>query len=182
MAARRPVTDAERDQVRAMHADGASRNAIARALGRSPSTITAIADELGLSFNRERTAAATAAKQADNRARRAQLAAALLDDVERLRAQLFAPTTVYAFGGRDNVYREHKVDRPPPREQRDIVLAITNLIASHLRLVEYDRDTGADPVTGMLGALLADLQARHGTGPDDAPPVEPDQHDQREPA
>lgn len=172
--AARPVTQAERDQVAAMHADGKSRNEIARALGRSPSTVSAIARDLGLSFARERTAAATAAKQRDNRARRAELAAALLDDIARLRAQLFAPTVVFAFGGKDNVYREHQVDRPPPREQRDIVLAITNLIASHLRLVEYDRDTGADPVTGMLGALLADLQARHGTGPDDAPPVEPD--------
>ena len=178
----RPVTQADRDQVAAMHADGKSRNEIARALGRSPSTVSAIAQELGLSFGRERTAAATAAKQADNRARRARLAAEMLDDIARLRAQLFAPTVVFAFGGKDNVYREHKVDRPPPREQRDIVLAITNLIASHLRLVEYDRDTGAAPVAGMLGALFADLQARHGTGPDDAPPVEPDQHDQREPA
>lgn len=180
--AARPVTHDERNRVAAMHADGASRNEIARALGRSPSTVSAIARDLGLSFARERTAAATAAKQRDNRARRAELAAEMLDDIARLRDELFGPCTVYAFAGRDGMYREHTLDRPPPREQRDLVLAITHLINAHLRLVEFDRDTGAAPVAGMLGALFADLQARHGTGPGDAPPVEPDQHDQREPA
>ncbi|WP_221761289.1 helix-turn-helix domain-containing protein [Kibdelosporangium aridum] len=64
------ITDADHDRVRELHAEGKTRNDIARAIGRSPSTVTGIARKLGLTFDRSATAAATHARQIDNRARR----------------------------------------------------------------------------------------------------------------
>ena len=83
--------------VASLHAAGVSRNDIAQEIGRSPSTVTGIARGLGLSFNRAATAAATAAKVADARDRRAQFALALLADAERLRSQLWAPCKAFIF-------------------------------------------------------------------------------------
>ncbi|MEV5124290.1 helix-turn-helix domain-containing protein [Streptomyces decoyicus] len=47
---RRPVTEAERDEVRRRHAVGETRNEIARALSRSASTVSRIASDKGLRF------------------------------------------------------------------------------------------------------------------------------------
>src|SRR5690606_40817928 len=59
----RPVTDAERARVRELHAQNKGRNEIAEAIGRSAGTITNLAREMGLSFDRSATAAATEAKK-----------------------------------------------------------------------------------------------------------------------
>ncbi|MGP4019968.1 helix-turn-helix domain-containing protein [Saccharopolyspora sp. 5N708] len=74
MTASRPVTEQERERVRELHAQGKTRNAIAKIMGRSPGTISTIARELGLAFDRSATAAASAAKAADNKARRVEIA------------------------------------------------------------------------------------------------------------
>lgn len=79
MAAGRPLTDHDRQRVAELHAQGMSRNDIARQIKRSPSTVTKLARELGLAFDRAATRAATAAKVADAKARRADLALKLLD-------------------------------------------------------------------------------------------------------
>ena len=51
--------------LRQLHADGVSRNEIARQMEWSVDTITNHAQRLGLSFDREATRAATDARQAD---------------------------------------------------------------------------------------------------------------------
>lgn len=155
----RRVTSADRGAVRRLHAAGKGRNEIAREIGRSVATVTKLATELGLTFDRAATADATAARQADARARRTALALALLDDAEQLRAQLFAPCTVHAFGGRDNTYNEAHLDRPPHRDQRDIVHAVHTAVAASLRLDERDADAGAEGARSMLGDLAAKLGA-----------------------
>src|SRR5687767_5032223 len=100
----RPVTDVDRQRIAELHARGMTRNEIARELGRSGKTVSKLAVELGLTFDRAATAIATQAKHLDARARRAGLALALLADAERLRAQLWAEIKIYNFGGRDNTY------------------------------------------------------------------------------
>ncbi|MGW1678517.1 helix-turn-helix domain-containing protein [Saccharopolyspora sp. NPDC002376] len=47
-----PITDADRERVRELHTQGKTRNHIASEIGRSPSTVSKIARELGLSFDR----------------------------------------------------------------------------------------------------------------------------------
>ncbi|MFJ6013004.1 helix-turn-helix domain-containing protein [Streptomyces sp. NPDC092952] len=86
-----PVTPDDRKHVRRLHAEGKSRNQIARETGRSAATVSKIAAALGLAFSGgARVAAATEAVRADAAARREQLADDALDgalaQVERVGA------------------------------------------------------------------------------------------------
>ncbi len=114
-AVRKPITDEDRDQVRQLHAEGMTRNAIARAIGRSGSTVSKIAGDFEppLSFERgPEVVAATDARRIDLAARRAQFAERLHESAERLHEQLFAPCVVGAFGGKDNLWNDQALDRP----------------------------------------------------------------------
>jgi hypothetical protein len=166
-----PVTDAERDRVRQLHAAGRGRNEIALELDRSAGIVSKIAKQLGLSFDRAVTRAATAAKVADAKAKRARLMHDLLADAEQLRRQLFAPCKVHAFGGKDNTYNEAALERPPFRDQRDIVQAVSVAVNASLRLDLHDGDAGADEARSMIGALAAGLQVAYEqmqSAPDDS--------------
>jgi hypothetical protein len=134
----RPITDADREQLRELHAEGLSRNEIARRMDRAQSTVSKLAAELDLDFDRTRTRAATAAKVVDAQARRAALALELLGDAEKMRRQLWEPAVVFNFGGRDNDYNERQVEKPPFKDQRDIVIATGHLVQQHLKLIEAD--------------------------------------------
>lgn len=156
----RPVTPAEYDQLRELHGQGLSRNEIARQLGRSGKTISYMAEEIGLNFDRARTRAATEARKDDARARRAALALALLDDVERLRARLHTQYVVYQFD-REGDLVTGVLAQPPARDQRDLMMAIGAAIDRSLRLDEYDADPGIDAAKSMLGALARGLGAAY---------------------
>ncbi|MCY1141367.1 helix-turn-helix domain-containing protein [Actinoplanes sp. Pm04-4] len=160
--AHRPILDQERDRVRELHAAGASRNAIARELRRSGRTISRIAAELDLTFERsDQTRSATVAKVADGQARRAQLQLDALDAAGRLFGQMFAETKVYNFGGKENDYNERTHPEPPFRDKRDIATAIKALADTALKLAEYDKATGHEDEKSMLGDLFDQLrQAR----------------------
>ncbi|MFI9203323.1 helix-turn-helix domain-containing protein [Streptomyces sp. NPDC053048] len=151
---REPISDADRDAVRRLHAEGKSRNDIARTIGRSGSTVTKIARSLDLSFERgPEVVAATEARRVDLAARRQQLAEALHEDAERLRAQLWEPCTVGAFGGRDNIWSEQALDRPTFSDQRQILAATSIAVDKSLRLAPAEGGEGADDVRSMLGTL-----------------------------
>lgn len=163
-----PVTSHDRRRVAELHAQGLSRNAIATELGRSGRTISRICAEHDppLTFERTRTAAATAAKKADGAARRAQLQLNALDGAGRLMSQMFSPTVVYNFGGKENDYNERSVDEPPFRDKRDIATAIKALADTALKLAEYDKATGNDDDRSMLTDLReALIKARTSAGP-----------------
>jgi hypothetical protein len=163
-----PLDDAERDRIRAMHAAGRSRNDIARELGRSASTISKAAGRLGLRFDRAKTTAATAAKVADAKARRAALALALLGDAERLRTQLFAPAELHSFGGAEHTYRRVEIERPPAKDQREIMQATNTAIGASLRLDVHDGDANVEKVGSLLGALFDNMRDKHGEDGQDA--------------
>ncbi|MCM2420296.1 helix-turn-helix domain-containing protein [Streptomyces sp. RKAG293] len=168
---REPITDAERTRVRALHAAGRARNDIARELGRSGSTVSKIAREEGLSFARgPEVVAATDARRLDLAARRQQLAEALHEDAERLRAQLWAPCTIGAFGGKDNEWAQVDLDRPPFADQRQILAATSIAVDKSLKLAPSEGGEGAEDVRSMLGTLgevLADAFADDEQGADD---------------
>lgn len=155
MTTPRPVTSADYDRVKELHAQGLSRNAIGKTMGRSGRTVSRIADELGLRFERDRTRAATEAKKADAAARRARLQVEALDGAQRLMGQMFAPTKIYNFGGRDNEYNERDVNEPPFRDKRDIATALKALADTALKLAEYDRatDAGGADIDRWLDAM-----------------------------
>ncbi len=149
-----PITDAERDQVRKLHAQDYGRNKISELTGIHARRVSAIAKDLGLTFRRgPRVAAATEARKADAASRRAALALALLDDAERLRKQLWEPATIHNFGGRDNTYNSHQLDEPLFGDKLKISQATGVLIDRSLRLTDYDAERGAGEVRSMLGEL-----------------------------
>ncbi|MDN5380717.1 helix-turn-helix domain-containing protein [Streptomyces sp. LB8] len=157
----RPITDHDREQVRALHAAGKSRNEIARLLRRSPSTVSKIAASFDppLSFDRAAdVATATQVRQADLAARRATLALALQADAERMREQLFAPCTVGEFAGRDGDWHETHLDRPRFADQRQIIGAVQTAVSTSLRLAPAEGGENAEQVRSMLGQLGEALQ------------------------
>jgi hypothetical protein len=154
----RPVTEQDHHRVRELHARGLSRNAIGKELGRSGRTVSRIAAELGLAFDRsDATRAATAAKKADGEARRARLQLEALDAAAKLFSQMFAPTKVYNFGGKENDYNEREHPEPPFRDKRDIATAIKALADTALKLAEYDKATGNEDEKSMLTDLRSAL-------------------------
>lgn len=152
----RPITAADRRKVRELHAAGKSRNGIARTLKRSPSTVSKIAANLDppLSFDRaEQVEAATRVRTADLAARRAALALALQDDAERLRTQLWAPTTHGEFAGREGEWHEAHLPQPRFGDQRAIVASVQTAVGTSLRLAPVEGGENAEQVRSMLGSL-----------------------------
>ncbi|MGW1680539.1 helix-turn-helix domain-containing protein [Saccharopolyspora sp. NPDC002376] len=68
-AAASPITDSDRTRARELHEQGKTRNDIAKTLGRSPSTVSKLARELGLSFARSHPRSADGAGRNRNHRR-----------------------------------------------------------------------------------------------------------------
>lgn len=158
MAANRPPTKAERARVAELHAQGLSRNAIARDLGRSYDLVNKLCQEAGLTFDRSQTAEATRVRQLDLKARRAVHAERLQEITERLTEQVFAPTKIFNFGGKDNTYREEHVDQPPHADQLKIMQAVKLASDQSMRLEEFDSGRGVDAAKSLLSGLAEALK------------------------
>ena len=169
MAAGRPLTDHDRQRVAELHAQGMSRNDIARQIKRSPSTVTKLARELGLAFDRSETKAATAAKVADAKARRADLAALLLEDAHRLRRQLWEPCELVKIGGKDNIATREPLEQPLFEDQLKIMQTTSLAAERHARLVELDADAGIEDGKAMLTQLATALGQAWRNGQDKPP-------------
>lgn len=135
-----PVTDQERQRVRELHAEGCSRNEIARRIGRGARTVSRIAAKLGLTFDRTQTEEATRARKADLEERRVILAEALQTDAEQLTDQMWQPAKVFRIGGSANKYVEKQVDEPPADAKRDLMAAAGIAIEKSLKLVPPERE------------------------------------------
>ncbi|KAB7834055.1 helix-turn-helix domain-containing protein [Streptomyces mobaraensis] len=132
-----PITDADREAVRRLHAEGRSRNRIARETGRSAATVSKIAAELGLAFSGgARVAAATEARRADAAVRREQLADDALDG---------ALAQVERVGAADSA-----------RDARDYATAARALTEVHAKVSEIARSSGSGSTGGSMLDRLAD--------------------------
>lgn len=152
-----PVTDETRADVQRLHTEGHGRNEIARQLKRSPRTISVLAAEMGLSFDRTATEEATRARTADLAEKRSILADALVDDALRLTEQLWQPAVVFNIGGKDNEYTEQAVPEPPALDKKNLMAAATAAAAQSLRLVPPAVDSGAQEARSMVGKLFQGL-------------------------
>ncbi|MFF4751816.1 helix-turn-helix domain-containing protein [Streptomyces sp. NPDC001270] len=169
----RPIDAKDRAAVRRLHAQGTSRNDIARAIKRSPSTVSKIAAELGLTFDRAaEVEAATAVRKADLGARRAAFAERLQDIAEREADKLHAPTLYWEWGGKDHKYAEKTAPEPIPADRRAIMSTIATAVDRSLKLVP-PKDDGAAESRSVIGDLMAGL-ARDYAARNDGPPPEPD--------
>lgn len=164
------LTDPERARILELHEQGLARNEIARLVDRSGRTVSRVVAEAGGTFERSaQTEAATKAQQEDNRRMRARLQALLLEDAMRIREQLWEPAVVYNFGGRDNTYEEHTLDRPDFAGQNAIMRTVGVAIDKAVKLAEADREKqDAGSVVSLLGALVDGLRDEYGEDEDDA--------------
>jgi transposase-like protein len=162
------IPDDEREAIANAIRAGKPRNEIAREFSRSAGTVSNIATEYGLTdaFDRSATKNATEARQADNRARRAELSSRLLVKAGQLLDDMDAPAIVWNIGGKDNVYTEHQMPKPPTGDLRNLMVTAATAIDKHVVLEKVDADTGAETAGSLLGSLLDDLIERHGDSPE----------------
>lgn len=153
-----PVPDAERaailDDIRAGQL---SCKAIARKYGRSASTVSGIAKDAGLvdAFGRSQTKEATRAREADSKARRAEIAARLLDEATGFLDMLHGPFRVFSFGGKENTYNEQLLPGPPTGDIRNLMTSAAIALDKHVVLEKHDTDDGIDAARSMLGDVAA---------------------------
>ncbi len=157
---REPITDRDRTEVRRLHAEGKSRNAIARAIGRSASTVSKIAKAEGLRFEGgARVAPATEARQLDLAEQRRQIVARLYArasaNLDRVEAEQYVRVELLPTGRPVRLVS----DEPPAQDERHHSQAIGSYLTSAARLVEIDAGTGTGEVRSMLTDLALGLRA-----------------------
>lgn len=114
MAQGRPVEDSVGARAIELIGAGTPRNAIARELQIAPSSVSALARDAGLSFERaNQTASATAARQHDLKVRRIELIDELVSKAADHLVSVDQPFLAFSFGGKENEYSKHTLDRAP---------------------------------------------------------------------
>lgn len=119
-----------------LHEEGLGRNAIALKMGVGQRQVSEEAEKLGLLFNRAKTEAATRARENDAEEKRTLLLQHQLDDALKLREQLWSPCTIGQFGGRDNVWSEVQLERPPFADMLRIQQAVNGAVNNAQKLLE----------------------------------------------
>lgn len=146
------------DAVKRLVAEGRSRNEIAKELGLGTGTVSKIAKAVGASFDRGyMVVAAQMAAQMSYRERRTMLAGRLLDKTNDLLNDMDKPFLAFAFGGKDNVYSEHRLAKPPTADIRNLMTAAGTAMSRHLDLERHDSSAGADVAKSLLTTLGAAL-------------------------
>ncbi|MEQ6899267.1 helix-turn-helix domain-containing protein [Microbacterium sp. KR10-403] len=149
-----PVNPKTRERILKLHADGVSRNEIARKVGVSTGVVSRIVKAAGGTFKRaSATKEATEARAADWSDLREQLAremhAVAMQETKRARS----PYVVHAFGGKENDYNEHTLDLPPADAVRQMQTTAAMAFDKATKLAEGAADGGAAEGKAMLVAL-----------------------------
>lgn len=153
------LTDDQRALVLELARSGMARNGIARQVACSTSTVSVICHAAGVSFERTQTMAATKARQADNAARRAGIISKLYDITDRRLEEMDQPHLVFAFGGKDNDYKEHRLKKPPSVDMKNLMQAANMAMQKAVELERVDTAQGADQIRTMLGDLWKSIQS-----------------------
>lgn len=126
-------------RVRDLHEQGKGRNEIAKALSASMCTITQVARLMGLKFEiPPETRQAQEKRRQQLSERRLDLVEQLLEDSAALRETAWEPGKVFAFGGKDNIYREVEIDNLPARDRRDLIYASCLAATTAAKLLSDD--------------------------------------------
>lgn len=144
MTASRTFGTQMRRRARALYDQGYGCNAIARELGFSPSTVSEWAKREGLAFDRSQTDIAVRAHVTDLREMQTLLAKKAAVAASDLLDQLDGTYLVWSFGGKDNTYEEHTLDRPPVEVVRSTVVTAGIAIDKASKVLDQsDRDLSA---------------------------------------
>ncbi|MDX2800092.1 hypothetical protein [Streptomyces scabiei] len=142
------------EEFRALHEQGLGRNAIAREMGiKAVACISRTAEHLGLTFDRSRIQAATAARMADLAERRSLLAEDLQGDAEKLREQIWQPHLYWDWGGKGHEYDEKLADEPSPGDKRALMSAVATAVDRSLKLVPAEASSNLDSAKSMLSGI-----------------------------
>jgi transposase-like protein len=117
---------------------GKSRNEIAREHGVGAGTVTKIAQQNDLAFDRSKTKNATEAARVDNAALRASTSRRFLEKANHLLDQMEQPHVAFNFGGKDNTYNEKRLDKPPVSDLRNLMTAAAVAVDKHLVIEKHD--------------------------------------------
>jgi hypothetical protein len=157
VSAPRKYTDSQRAAALALY-ETHGPTAVEKQLGISKSTVTGWAKAAGTrTVRNEATREATEARVVDLKARRQELTALLLEDAHKLRKQLWEPTVVFNFGGKDNDYNERSVDEPTFSDKRAILGAVGIAVDRVIKLEAVDQDGGQTAAVSMLDKLAKQL-------------------------
>lgn len=132
-----------------------ARNAIARKHGVSVGTVSNIANEAGLTdaFDRAETEKATKALIADTKALRAEVSRRFLEKANQFLDQIDEPHLVFSFGGKDNTYNEHVLDRPPTVDLKNLMTSAGIAFDKHIVAERHDAEDGLAGARDALGSL-----------------------------
>jgi hypothetical protein len=134
-----------------------SRNAIAKLVKLSPSTVSRICAEASppITFDRSATAVAVAAHQVDLKAKRAELSVRLVGEIEHVLERLHQPHKV--IGWYEGFASEHTIDLPTSGDVKNYATSLGILLDKHLALVKHDSDDRDLPaVDRWLEAMLTE--------------------------
>ncbi|MGW0016926.1 helix-turn-helix domain-containing protein [Rhodococcus sp. NPDC003382] len=162
-------TDEESRRLRELHEQGMSLRAIAEEMGRPQSTVSRWADRLDLSFDRSKTKKATEARVIDTKAARVELEQRLIAEANKVLDQMWEPTLVFSFGGKDNTYEEHLLDRPTFGDQKAIVQTAATALNAANKLHEMNAGADAEGVVSVLAEVHAAITAMADENPDEPP-------------
>ncbi|GII98377.1 hypothetical protein CLV28_0700 [Sediminihabitans luteus] len=138
----------------------------AKQLGRTLAAVARRRRDLGITSDRTRTAAATQAKVADAKARRAALELRALTRVEHLYDRLEARTFTTLIRGAGAAEEEATLPFVPPADERQIAATISQHLNASLRIAEHDADDGHTAVIGMIDAITTAITAAADAMPD----------------
>lgn len=149
-----PLTQDKRNTILALHAEGHSRNQIARETGTSATSVTRICKAAGATFDRTATAKATRAKVVDAKARRIAIIERLYTRSEAILTRLESDKykTLVPIGPGEQATRE--LSYVPGNEERLLSAALTSYLGSAEKLEKIDADNGIAETETMLQKLI----------------------------
>lgn len=141
---------------------GDSCNAIARAVGCSPDTVSRIAKAAGHNWGVKHIEAAAAINRAYGAEHRATLRCKFQQRAEQLLDEFDKPYVAFSFGGRDNDYNEHRFDTPPIEARRQMIAAASTAVKEARALDLHDRtddhlsdfDTWLAQISGQIPEVV----------------------------
>lgn len=153
------LSDDERQRIIDLLPSGRSCRSIARETGHSPNTVARIAKREGHAWGRVNIARAQEARLAYGAEWRADFAKRLSAKCDELLKDMDSACLVYSFGGRDNVYAEETLARPPHADRLKLMQAVRMAAQT---ILEIDRH---DSAVGILTDVQEYLSVQKGERP-----------------